>query len=338
MKSPTDVFALTRQLVDIQSVTGNEGRVGRFLLDLLRRDGWECLSQEVSPGRFNVLARCGRPSVLLTTHIDTVPPFFPSSENGDWISGRGSCDAKGIAAAMICAASALREEGVSDLGLLFVVGEETDSDGARKALELDLHCSFIVDGEPTDNHLAEGHKGTLWLRLLATGTTAHSAYPERGESATAKLVDCLYDLSRHSFPEDPVLGRSLLNIGKLDGGVAPNVVADRAEAEVLIRTVRQNAQYLDSMAPVIGERCTVEVIRTSEAQRMHVVSGFPRKVVGFGTDIPVLRDLGQPLLAGPGSILEAHTVAEKIAKQELLEGVGLYQRLVRALRSDSKVP
>ncbi len=170
MKSQTDVLALTRQLVDIQSVTGNEGRVGRFLLEYLRKEGWDCLSQEVSPGRYNVLARCGRPAVLLTTHIDTVPPFFPSSENEHWISGRGSCDAKGIAAAMICAGTALRESGVVDFGLLFVVGEETDSDGARKALELDLDCSFLIDGEPTDNHLAEGHKGVLWLRLLASGS------------------------------------------------------------------------------------------------------------------------------------------------------------------------
>jgi len=334
--SQTDVLALTRQLVDIQSVTGNEGKVGRFLLDHLRREGWDCLSQDVSPGRYNVLASCGRPVILLTTHIDTVPPFFPSSENEHWISGRGSCDAKGIAAAMICAGTALRESGMVDFGLLFVVGEETDSDGARKALELDLHCSFLIDGEPTDNHLAEGHKGVLWIRLLASGVTAHSAYPELGESATGKLVECLYDLSRYTFPADPVLGPSLLNIGKLSGGVAPNVLADTAQAEILIRTVRPNAEYLATMPSVVRDRCSVEVVRTSEAQRMFVVDGFPRKVVGFGTEIPVLRERGEPLLAGPGSIFEAHTVAEKVAKRDLLDGVELYQRLVSNLTALSK--
>ncbi len=331
-----DVVDLTRKLVDIPSVTGNEGEVGEYLYDLLEQQGWQCLRQEVTADRFNLLATGGEASVLLTTHLDTVPPFFPSSEDETFVYGRGACDAKGIAASMICAAGALREEGMKDLGLLFVVGEEIDSIGASRACELDLDCSFLIDGEPTDNELVVGHKGIVAVRLSAQGVAAHSAHPEKGDSAINRMIDVLGELKALSLPEDPDLGKSHLNIGTVEGGRAPNVVADCASAQILIRSVVDGARYVDIMEQVVADRCGLEVLKISEPQAMESVEGFPTKVVGYGTDIPALRSLGKPLLFGPGSIEEAHTAQEKILKKELLDSVGLYQQLVKVLQEKAQ--
>jgi acetylornithine deacetylase len=327
-----DVVALTRKLVDIPSVTGEERAVGEYLHDLLQQDGWRCRRQEVTPDRFNLVATAGDASVLLTTHLDTVPPFFPSSEDETFVHGRGACDAKGIAASMICAAQALREEGMADLGLLFVVGEEIDSIGATKASELDLKCSFFIDGEPTDNELVVGHKGIVAARLSAQGIAAHSAYPEKGDSAIHTLIDVLRELKGTSLPKHPSLGDSYLNIGTIEGGRAANVVADSASAQILIRSVVDSALYVEIMEKVVADRCQLEILKVSEPQVMESVEGFPTKVVGFGTDIPALRTLGTPLLFGPGSIEDAHTAEEKISKRELLGSVGLYQQLVKVLQ------
>ena len=327
-----DVVDLTRKLVDIPSVTGNEGEVGEYLHHLLEQQGWQCRRQEVTSDRFNLLATAGQASVLLTTHLDTVPPFFPSSEDETFVHGRGACDAKGIAASMICAAAALREEGMKDLGLLFVVGEEVDSIGASKACELELKCSFLIDGEPTDNELVVGHKGIVAVRLSAQGVAAHSAYPEKGDSAIHRLIDVLGELKEMTLPEDPDLGKSYLNIGTIEGGRAANVVADCASAQILIRSVVDGARYVASMEQIVADRCELEVLKISEPQTMESVEGFPTKVVGYGTDIPALRSLGKPLLFGPGSIEEAHTAQEKIPKKELLDSVELYQKLVKVLQ------
>ena len=327
-----DVINLTRELVDIPSVTGDESEVGEYLYDLLERQGWQCRRQEVTSERFNLVAMAGKASVLLTTHLDTVPPFFPSSEDEAFVHGRGACDAKGIAAAMICAAQALREDGMADLGLLFVVGEEIDSIGATKACELDLNCSFLIDGEPTDNELVVGHKGIVAALLSARGVAAHSAYPEKGDSAIHKLIDVLGEFREMTLPEDPILGDSYLNIGTIEGGRAPNVVADSASAQILIRSVVDSARYVEALEQVVAGRCQLEVLKVSEPQTMESVEGFATKVVGYGTDIPALRSLGRPLLFGPGSIEEAHTAEEKISKKELLDSVGLYKDLVKALQ------
>ncbi|MEE8347948.1 MAG: M20/M25/M40 family metallo-hydrolase [Acidobacteriota bacterium] len=327
-----DVIDLTRKLVDIPSVTGAEGKVGEYLHDLLENQGWQCHRQEVSPDRFNLVATTGRASVILTTHLDTVPPFFPSSEDEIFVHGRGSCDAKGIAASMICAAEALRQDGMADLGLLFVVGEETDSIGAIKACELDLDCSFIIDGEPTDNELVVGHKGIVAVQLSAMGTAAHSAYPDQGDSAIDKLIDVLGDLKDMTLPNDLILGDSYLNIGTIEGGRAANVVADSARAQILIRSVVDSARYVKALEQVVADRCQLEILKLSEPQTMETVESFSTKVVGFGTDIPALRSLGRPLLFGPGSIEDAHTADEKISKKQLLDSVNLYQQLVRVLQ------
>ncbi len=235
-----DVIELTRKLVDVPSVPGEEGEVGEVLYTLLKERGWDCLKQEVTSDRFNVLATRGKGTILLTTHIDTVPPFVSSREDEDFVYGRGSCDAKGIAAAMICAAEALLREDFSDFGLLFVVGEETDSIGAAKAQELNLDCSYFIDGEPTDNELVTAHKGIVYARISAEGVAAHSAYPEKGDSAIEKLVDILNRLREAEFPTDSRLGETHFNIGTIEGGRAANVVADHAQAEILIRTVSES--------------------------------------------------------------------------------------------------
>lgn len=327
-----NVVKLTRELVDIASVSGQEGEVGEFLCDLLGSSGWDCLKQEVEPDRFNVLATKQSPSILLTTHIDTVPPFFPSYEDHQFVYGRGACDAKGIAAAMICAAETLVSQEVTDVGLLFVVGEETDSAGARKARELDVRCNFVVDGEPTDNQLVVAHKGIIAAQLSVQGVASHSAYPERGDSAIHRLLDILKDLRERNFPVHSTLGPTYLNIGVIRGGTALNVLAESAEARILIRTVDRSQRYLEILREVVGDRGQLKGVNTREPQEMEAVEGFPTKVVGYGTDVPALRSLGRPLLFGPGSILEAHTADEKMSKLELAEGVRLYQQLVQKLK------
>ena len=328
-----DVIELTRSLVEIPSVTGEERLAGEFLFDFLQDQGWICDRQEVAADRFNVVARRGRPEIILSTHMDTVPPFFGFREDEEFVYGRGVCDAKGIIATMICAAQELVAEGETDLGLLFVVGEETDSAGAKKARDLDLDCSFVIDGEPTDNKLVVGHKGMLYARIKTTGVTAHSAYPEQGESAIDKLLDLLERLRALEFPHDPHLGETYVNVGTIHGGRAPNVIPDAAEAEILIRTVTSSARYVEILQGLSAVEDSVKVVATSEPQVMESAEGFPTKVVGYGTDVPSLRSLGKPLLVGPGSILEAHTAQEKVAKQELRDGIGLYKQLIRLLKT-----
>ncbi|MGH9339608.1 MAG: M20/M25/M40 family metallo-hydrolase [Acidobacteriota bacterium] len=331
-----NVIQLTRQLVDIPSVTGEEREVGDFLFDLLQSEGWECRRQQVEEDRFNILATRGPSNVLLTTHMDTVPPFFESEEDEDYVYGRGACDAKGVAAAMICAARELADQDQKTPALLFVVGEETDSAGARKARDLGLQFSYIIDGEPTDNELVTAHKGIILARVLCTGITAHSSHPERGESAIDKLIEALAKLKRTEFPSDSRLGKTFLNIGIIEGGWASNVIADQAEAVILVRTVTDSRKYVDLLNDTIGNLGHVDIIKTTEPQEMESVDGFPSKVVAYGTDIPALRTLGRPLLIGPGSVFEAHTAREKIAKRELLEAVEIYKRLVRHLAESSK--
>lgn len=326
-----DVISLTRRLVDIPSVTGQEREIGDFLFQLLSDEDWTCTRQPVAAERFNLLALQGRSPVFLTTHIDTVPDFFPSSEDEKFVYGRGACDAKGIAASMICAAQELSHQGAGGVGLLFVIGEETDSIGAAKAKDLDLDCSFIINGEPTDNELAVGHKGIVHACISVEGVAAHSAYPEQGESAIENLMDFLSRLRQTTFPSDSHLGTSHLNIGKIRGGKAVNVLAASAQAEILIRTVTKSERYIQLLQRLSDSVCKIEILKTSEPQKMEAVEGFATKVVGYGTDIPVLRKLGRPLLFGPGSILEAHTVQEKISKQQLLDAVKHYQTLVREL-------
>jgi acetylornithine deacetylase len=333
-----NLFGLTRTLIDIPSVSGEEAEVGRFLASHLEGLGWRVESQEVEPGRANVLATLSaRARVVLSTHMDTVPPFIASSEDATHIRGRGSCDAKGIIAAQVVAAERLRAEGVEELGLLFTVDEELGSLGARAA---DSHaaargCEFLINGEPTENRLAVGSKGSLRLRLSAAGRAAHSAYPERGESAIEKLLDVLADVRALDWPRDEFFGETTCNIGTVRGGTRPNVIPAEASAELQIRLVTPSEAVKAILEKAVAGRARVEYLSAAEPVRMHAVEGFGREVVRFTTDIPYLPNWGSPLLVGPGSILDAHTDGERVTKRELEEAVEIYARLAKSLLSRS---
>jgi len=288
--------------------------------------------QPVGPERSNVLALNGEPEVVLSTHIDTVPPFFPASEDEEHIHGRGSCDAKGILASQVIATERLLAEGVKNFGLLFLVGEETLSDGARVANLTPRGTKYIINGEPTDNKLALGTKGILRVDIRAKGRMAHSAYPHLGESAIEKLLDVLAEIRRLPLPQDPALGPSTINIGLISGGRAANVIPDLAQAQILIRTVNRADELRAKIRSVLEGRCEYEFIRNTPALLMEKLDGFETEVVAFTTDLPNLTAWGRPLLLGPGSISVAHTDHERVRKSDLTRAVELYCQLVRRLK------
>jgi len=334
-----NIFALTRALIDIDSTTGREGEIGEFLFrhleDLVARfDGGAVERMPVEGERFNVFASWGEPAVVLSTHMDTVPPFFPSSEDEEFIHGRGACDTKGGIAAMLQAARELLEEGTRGFGILFVVGEETDSLGAQVANRHPKGSRYLVNGEPTENRLALGCKGYLYIRLEAEGRAAHSAYPELGESAIDRLLDVLARLRALSLPTDPTLGETTLNIGTLAGGRAANVVADLARAEVTVRTVGPagdlKRRISEAVHAVPGVR--IAEIRETPAVQLGSLPGFETTIVRYTTDIPRLGAWGEPFLLGPGSIHDAHTPEERVARRDLLDAARHYRDMVRQLR------
>jgi acetylornithine deacetylase len=332
-----DVFALTRALIDIESITNNEEAVGKHLYDCLSsmavRFGGRVERMEVEPRRFNVFAQWGdRPTVTLSTHMDTVPPFFASSENETLIWGRGACDTKGIIAAMIHAVEGLLAAGERNFGLLFVVGEERNSAGAYHAAKNPRGSAYLINGEPTGNLLAIGSKGALRYEVAASGRMAHSAYPELGDSAVHKLIDALADIRRISLPVDPVLGPSTLNIGTISGGCAPNVVADEASAEILIRLVGDSTPVREEIERAVEGRAQLLEILEIPALRLGSMEGMETTVVAFTTDVPAFAgQWGEPFLIGPGSIHVAHTLEEHILKSEIEAAVGIYQNMVRQL-------
>jgi acetylornithine deacetylase len=331
----TDIVALTRALVDIDSTTGREGAAARWLADYLRAHGWSVLEQRVDASRFNVIATPAgvtRGAVTFSTHIDCVPPFFPSRLEGDRLYGRGACDAKGILAAQVAAADRLRRAGETRVGLVFVVGEERGSDGARAANEAatDQASRFLIDGEPTDNRLGLATRGILRLGLRASGRAAHSSFPELGESAIDKLIDSLVELRSVALPVDPVLGQTHYTVGLIAGGVAPNVVSPSAEAEVMFRTVSDAAEVRRTVAS-LERRVTIEHVIEVPPVRLTTIPGFDAAVFPYTTDIPFLPRWGAPLLFGPGSIHVAHTADEYVSVAELLAAAGLYVTLARAL-------
>jgi acetylornithine deacetylase len=336
---PLDPIALTRQLVDIESVTYNEGAVGEFLDAFLRERGFAVERTAVSQPpnsrytgpRFNLYAGNGeRPDVVLSTHMDTVPPFYPSSEDDLFLYGRGTCDAKGIIAAQVAAGERLREAGVR-AGLLFVVGEERDSAGAKEANLHPKGSRFLINGEPTDNRLALASKGVLRVEVRARGVMAHSAYPELGDSAVHKLVQVLDRLRTLSLPSVEGVGPSTLNIGVIEGGRAPNVIADAASAQVLIRLVGPSDETRTALEQAAAGLAELEYVLEIPFVRMRKIEGLETMVAAFTTDIPALDQWGEPLLLGPGSIHVAHTPFEKIAKRELLEAVDLYFEVAQRL-------
>jgi acetylornithine deacetylase len=329
---PVDAVALTRALVDIDSTTGHEREAGVWLAGWLRERGYDVAEQPVADGRFNIIATLSAdPRVVFSTHYDCVPPFFPSREADGRIFGRGSCDAKGILAAQVAAAERLRAAGERRIGLLFVVGEERGSDGARVANQAPLAgVEFLVNGEPTDNRLGTATRGVLRVRLEAAGRAAHSAFPHLGESAIDKLIAALDVVRALDLPEDPDLGRTHYVTSLIEGGVAPNVVPPSAWAELIFRTVGDNADVrrrLDTVAHLVH----VEDILSLPVARMHVPPGFETAGFPYTTDISALGNWGTPLLLGPGSIHVAHTDEESLSIEEQAAAVELYVRLARAV-------
>lgn len=325
---------LTRDLIDIPSTTGQELGIGRFLNSYLKRLNYRVEDQEVAEGRANIIATTARPPrVVLSTHMDTVPPHISSKEDENYVHGRGACDAKGIIAAQIAAAEQLRAEGVTEIGLLFTVDEEASSSGARAANKhpLAASCRYLINGEPTENKLAIASKGSLRLKLKAEGRAAHSAYPEHGESAIERLLDVLGDIRSCVWPSDEFFGETTCNIGTLKGGTRPNVIPAEAQADLQIRLVTAARPIKQMLERVVGKRAAVEYLSVAEPVKMLAVEGFEPTVVRFTTDIPHLTNWGKPLLLGPGSIQDAHTEHERVAKRELSEAVDLYVRLVRTL-------
>ncbi|MGH9431054.1 MAG: M20/M25/M40 family metallo-hydrolase [Terriglobia bacterium] len=330
-----DLFALTRALVDINSVTGEEAQCGHYVHDYLAARNFQVEKQPVTASRFNVFATWGKPEIVLSTHLDTVPPFQSAWEDGEFIYGRGSCDAKGILASQITAAERLRNEGVGDFGLLYLVGEEVTSDGAAAANRVPRGTRFMINGEPTGNKLALGSKGILRVDVRARGKMAHSAYPHLGESAIEKMLDVLNGVRRITLPEDPVLGQSTLNIGLISGGRAGNVIPDEAYAQVIIRTVSDEngrRRMKEEIQALARDRAECEFVRETPPIRMQKLDGFQTDVVAFTTDLPSLAAWGEPFLLGPGSIHVAHTDHERIRKADLVEAVDLYCRLARELK------
>jgi acetylornithine deacetylase len=334
-----DVFELTRALVDRESITNNEEEVGLYLFDYLTRLGGQVERMEVGPHRFNLFAHWGdRPLVTLSTHMDTVPPFIPSREDGEFIWGRGACDTKGIIAAMIKAAEALLESGARNLGLLFVVGEERNSAGAFSAARQPRGSRYLINGEPTENKLALASKGALRYEIVARGRMAHSAYPELGESAIDKLLDVLAEIRRIPLAADELLGPSTLNIGTLSGGLAPNIIADEARAEVMIRLVGDASEIRRAVERAVEGRAELKQVLEIPAVRLGSLPGFETTVVAYTTDIPAFGGAwGQPFLIGPGSIHVAHTLEERVPKRQLLEAIDIYQRMIKELwKQESK--
>jgi acetylornithine deacetylase len=325
-------FELTKQLMAIPSVTGSEKEIAGFLSSRLAADGYRVERQEVSSDRFNVFGFAGAGRVMFCTHIDTVPPStIPVREDEDFLYGRGACDTKGIIAAMLEAGNRLRAAGINDFGYAFLVGEETDSIGAKTANTLKWDSEFTIVGEPTQNKLARAQKGTFMVNLQASGRAAHSGYPEYGESAIHNLWAVLKDCESADWGKSEVLGNGSFNIGVFQGGQAANIVPPQASASIMIRTIEDRADVEERMRRLVGNRAAMEIIGAADPIVLHVVEGFETTVVSFGSDAPHLTNAGKRLLIGPGSILDAHTAGEKISKRELLAGIDLYEKLARRL-------
>src|SRR5690349_10250454 len=336
MTTRADPIQLTTQLMSIDSTSGREGDVVAWLDARLAELGWRTGRIPVSPGRDDLYATTvDSPLVTLTTHLDTVPPFIPPRVDNGHIRGRGACDAKGIAAAMICAAERLRAEN-APVALLFVIGEEVTHDGAHAANEafaagaVPRTNRVIINGEPTESTLAVGTKGAVRVIVRTAGQAAHSAYPHLGKSATRDLVAMLAELDAMVFPTDELLGETTVNIGGLAGGVADNVVAPWAEARIMIRLVTPVDEVTKMIERWADGRASLEWGPMVPPVKLGVVSGFKTSVAAFATDIPALTNWGTPYLFGPGSIHVAHRDDEFVAEDELRSAVLAYQRIARA--------
>lgn len=328
-----NIFQFTRELMEIESISWNEGAAGRWLRDYLAGAGFEVSTQTVTGDRVNVYARLGDPRVTFSSHIDTVPPFISYRDDDENIYGRGACDAKGVIAAQVFAAKKLKDEGVTDIGLLYLVGEEDGSDGAKLANTLPNNNRFMINGEPTESRQAIATKGALRIVLETTGKTGHSAYPECGESAIEKLLDILNDIRNADWPVDAQLGPTTCNIGTITGGFKANVIPDKAASELMFRAIGPPDDLFKLITEVVGGRAEIKRGFSTAPLHAHIVKGsdIPTTVARFTTDLPWLTNWGTPLLYGPGSIHDAHTSHEYIRKKDMLSAVETYAQMARTL-------
>jgi acetylornithine deacetylase len=332
--TPEQTFTLTRQFIDIESITGNEAAIGEFLFDELSTLGFQPQKMLAEENRFNIYAAAAgiKPQVIFSTHIDTVPPFITSSEDDAKIYGRGACDTKGIIAAMLNAAVRLRAENAA-IGLLFVVGEERNSLGALVANDspMNPNAKYLINGEPTENHVATASKGTLRVEITASGKMAHSAYPQLGESAIEKLLDALNRVRALKLPANPEVGPATMNIGIIEGGRAPNVIPDFAKAQLLYRMVGPVEPLKSEIVNAVGDLAKVEAVLDIPFVKLRTFDNLPTFVAAYTTDIPALSKWGEPILFGPGSIHVAHTTGEYIDKKQLLEAAEIYYGMAKKL-------
>lgn len=327
------LFDLATSLIDIPSISGDERGVIDTVAAWCESRGFRVELQEVEPGRQNLLATAGQPTVLLSTHLDTVPPFIPAREDDEWIHGRGSCDAKGIAAAMMFAADQARADGLP-AALLFVVAEETDSIGAKQANRWLEGRGFrwLINGEPTDSTFVSASKGSMTVEARFEGRAAHSAYPERGDSAILHMTGAIGEIAAKRWGHSDDLGETTANVGVVRGGEKPNIIPASAEIEMMFRTTVPRERILAELQVIVA-RHNGRITRTfgNEPTRMHVPPGRPSRVVAFNTDVPHLGAIGTPLLYGPGSILDAHGEHERVGKADLAESVRVYRSLIEEL-------
>ena len=327
----SDPLELTRRLVAVETPTWGENPATDILEEHLRGLGYGVTRQPVVGGRANLYAWREKPEVVFSTHLDCVPPYLPLREDEEFIHGRGSCDAKGQAAAMVAAAERLAGEGERRIGLLFVVGEEDGSHGAFAAADLEPKGRWLINGEPTENVLTIGQKGALRVDLVATGRAAHSAYPDEGRSAIMPLLETIGRVQALDLPADPLLGPPTMNLGTIEGGVAPNVIPPSARAQILIRTVGPTDQLKRLVTAQAAPAVTITFPVELPAYKGTAPTGWKTGVVSFASDLPFYADWGGLYQMGPGSIRVAHTDQERISKRELLEGVDLYVKLARDL-------
>ena len=327
----TDVVALAAELLAIQSSTGSESEVVEFVSRWLISRGWNVELQEVTKGRANIWATRKGKGVTLSTHLDTVPPYIPPREDDGRLYGRGACDAKGIAAAMLTASDRLTKAGEDRVDLLFLVGEEQGSDGARAANRLPATSKYLVNGEPTESKLASGAKGSQRVILRFRGRAAHSAYPELGKSAIAPMLELLPTIGKLDLPTDLVLGATTVNIGTIRAGTAGNIIPELAETELMFRLVGEVKPLKKAVEKWVGDKAEIEYGSYIPAQKFEIIPGFEVAPVAYTSDIPLLTKWGKPLLFGPGSIHVAHTPDEFIAVDELRSAVDAYERIVRSL-------
>ncbi len=327
-----DPLELTRSLVALETPTGSERPATDFLDAALRRAGYTTLRQQVSPGRHNLYAFRETPELVFATHVDCVPPYVALAEDDETIRGRGSCDAKGQVAAMIAAAEQLAARGERRIGLLFLVGEENGSDGAKAAADFGPRGRFIVNGEPTENRLSIGQKGSLRVNLDAQGRAAHSAYPTDGVSAIEALLDTLERMRRMPLPSDPLLGPSTLNLGIINGGIAPNVIPPHAHAQVLFRIVEPTGPLKEQIRALLSPNVSASYpVELPFYKGGPAPAGWETTVVSYSSDLPFLAPWGEGYQLGPGTIRVAHTAHEHIRKADLLKGVEMHVRLAADL-------